>query len=111
MGEEDPIPEELTGRLALQDLLEELLESDNVYFQPPSSLSMKYPCIVYELSHIKSDFADNNPYTLGVRYSVTIIDRDPDSTIPATIALLPLCSFDRFFTADNLNHYVFNIYF
>jgi hypothetical protein len=103
--------EELTGRLALQELLEELLTSDKVYFQPPSSFSMQYPCIVYELSHIKSEFADNYPYTLGIRYSITVIDRNPDSAIPIAIVALPLCSFERFFTADNLNHYVFNLYF
>lgn len=101
----------MADRLTLQELLEGLLESENVYFQPPSGFQMTYPCIVYELDHMKTDFADNNPYTLGKRYSLTIMDRDPDSVFPDKIAQLPKCSFENFFVSNNLNHYVFNIYF
>ena len=98
-------------RIQLQSLLETLLESRNVYFQPPPSVKMKYPCIVYSLSDIDTKFADNNPYSNSRRYQLTAIDPNPDSTIPDKLALLPMCIFDRSYTADNLNHYVFNIYF
>lgn len=37
----------MASRLDLQTFLEELLESKNVYFQPPESVKMKYPAIVY----------------------------------------------------------------
>lgn len=98
-------------RIQLQSLLETLLESRNVYFQPPPSVKMKYPCIVYSLSDIDTKFADNNPYSNSRRYQLTAIDPNPDSTIPDKLALLPMCIFDRSYTADNLNHYVFNIYY
>ena len=98
-------------RIQLQSLLETLLESRNVYFQPPPSVKMKYPCVVYSLSDIDTKFADNNPYSNSRRYQLTAIDQNPDSTIPDELALLPMCIFDRSYTADNLNHYVFNIYF
>jgi hypothetical protein len=40
-----------------------------------------------------------------------VIDPDPDSPIVDAVAELPLCTYDRFFTADNLNHDVFNLFF
>lgn len=98
-------------RIELQRILENLLGSENVYFQPPSSKKMSYPAIVYERSRIESDRADNLAYRLYKRYQVTVIDPDPDSEIPDRIAKLPLCSFDRHYTADNLNHDTFNLYF
>lgn len=84
---------------------------DHVYFQPPPTLVMEYPCIRYSLDDMNTTFANNTPYTNKKRYSVTVIDRDPDSNIPDTVAELPMCVFDRFFTADNLNHVVFKLFF
>jgi hypothetical protein len=102
---------QLTSRLQLQNLFETLLGSRNVYFQPPANVQMQYPCIVYELDTVESLFADNKPYRHTKRYQVTVIDSDPDSGLPDKIAELPLCSFQRHYTADNLNHDVFNLFF
>lgn len=93
----------------IQSLLE--LLCPNVYFQPPANIVMQYPCIVYSRDSGNTIFADNNPYRFEKRYSVTVIDRDPDSPILDKIADLPKSSFTRHFTADNLNHDVFMIYF
>lgn len=98
-------------RTDLQALLETLLGSDAVYFQPPPSVRMVYPCIIYERNYVKTAFADNNPYSVEKRYSVTVIDKNPDSVIPEKIAALPKCAFDRHYTADYLNHDVFTLYF
>ena len=98
-------------RLQLQSQLEELLGSRNVYFQPPTNVQMQYPCIVYNRDSANSQYADDIPYRFTKRYQVTAIDQDPDSTIADKIAALPLCSYDRFFTADNLNHDVFTLFF
>jgi hypothetical protein len=98
-------------RLDLQDLLIEILESNHVYFQPPSNVEMKYPCIVYQREKIVPAWAQNKPYKLDNRYQVTVIDRDPDSNIPNKIAALPKCAHDRFFIADNLNHNAFTLFF
>lgn len=101
----------MAPRLDLQEVLVEILGSTNVYFQPPPSIDMGYPCIVYKRESVKTEFADNNPYSLWKRYQVTVIDRDPDSLIPDKVAKLPSCIYDRFFTADNLNHDVFSLFF
>lgn len=72
---------------------------------------MAYPCIVYRRSDMTTDFADDNPYISNVQYQVTVIDADPDSLIPGKISVMPRCAFDRHFTASNLNHDVFNLFY
>lgn len=101
----------MAPRAELQSLLVEILGSDQVYFQPPPSVQMQYPCIVYRRDYMDVKHADNRPFNRRMRYQVTVIDRDPDSVIPDKIAELPLCSFDRFYTAENLNHDVFKLFF
>jgi hypothetical protein len=81
-----------------------------VYFQPKSNVGMEYPCIVYEPAKMDTRFAGNKPYRHNKRYSVTVIDRDPDSPIPDLVADLPMCSHSAFFVAENLNHHVFDIF-
>jgi hypothetical protein len=101
----------MAPRSELQTILKTLLGSNNVYFQPPPSINMKYPCIVYKRDSARTVFAENKPYRHTKRYQVIVIDSNPDSDIPAKIAALPMCIFDRFYPADNLNHDVFNIFF
>lgn len=98
-------------RLKLQKLLEDILGSRNVYFQPPPTVQLKYPCIIYKRDNVKTQHGDNQPYLKYKRYMVTIIDRNPDSTIPEKVSSLPMCLFSRHFVADNLNHDVYNLYF
>jgi len=99
------------ARTDLQSLLETLLGSRNVYFQPPPTLQMKYPCIVYNLDDMDSKFANNYPYAVERRYSLTVIDADPDSLILDKVVMLQKCIFNRHFVADNLNHNIFILYF
>lgn len=83
----------------------------NVYHQAPPNVQMEYPCIRYERDDIQVNHADNVPYKRKNRWRVTVIDADPDSDIPDKVAELPLCSFDRHYTAEGLNHDVFTLYF
>lgn len=101
----------MKSRLDLQTLFENLLGSRNVYYQPPASVSMKYPAIKYSRDDIENRFANNGVYAQKVAYSVTVIDKNPDSEIVKKVSKLPMCSFDRHYTADNLNHDVFTLYF
>lgn len=99
--------------MGLQTQLQSLLETlaDNVYFQPPSNVQMVYPCIIYKRDDMDTEFADNTPYSVTRRYLVTVIDANPNSTIVDAVALLPMCLFNRAYSADNLNHDVFILYF
>jgi hypothetical protein len=72
---------------------------------------MVYPCIVYERYQADTKFADDSTYRYTQRYSVTIIDADPDSAILDKVAALPMCIFNRHFAANNLNHDVYLLYF
>jgi hypothetical protein len=101
----------MAQRLELEALLRALLGSNNVYFQPPPSVQMEYDCIVYARDNSSTDFADNQPYRNKKRYQVTVITKDPDSDIPDKVEALRLCSFNRAFKADQLNHIVFNLFF
>lgn len=99
----------MAPRLQLHDLLESFV--DNVYFQPPTNITLEYPCIVYKRDYAETEFADNHPYNHRIRYMVTVIDRDPDSDIPNKVASMPLCLFNRFYTVDNLNHDVYRVFY
>lgn len=101
----------MAPRLDLQAILVSLLGSGNVYFSPPENIKMEYPCIIYNRDRIDTKHADNKPYKHEKRYLVTVVDRDPDSEIPDKVAALPKCSYSRFYTAANLNHDVFTIFF
>lgn len=98
-------------RSELQLLLRTMLGDKYVYFQPPSNVKMVYPCIVYSRSKIDGKHADNNVYKIGVQYTVTVIYTDPDSDLPFKIATIPTAKHADHFTADNLYHDVFTIYF
>lgn len=98
------------NRLILQTTFENILGSRNVYFQPPLSVQMKYPAIVYSLKQIESDFANNGVYKKAPAYEVILIDKNPDSEYVDKLLHQPYCRFDRHYKADNLNHFVFTIY-
>lgn len=97
------------SRLELHNILKAI--TPTVYFQAPPNTGMSYPCILYARDGADEKFADNGKYVVKKRYTVTVIDRNSDSEIPDQVAELPLCSYDRFFVADNLNHDVFNLFF
>jgi hypothetical protein len=101
----------MSRRLELHDILVRLLGSGNVYFQPPSTVKMHYPCIVYRRSQLVLRRANDALYRYTQVYTVTVIDPDPDSDVPIRVSNLPLCRFDRHYTADNLNHDVYSVYY
>jgi hypothetical protein len=99
----------MAPRLQLHQLLETIV--DNVYFQPPTNVKLVYPCIIYKRDFARTEFADDKPYNFVLRYMIMVIDPNPDSEIPKKVAELPMCVFNRFYTADNLNHDVYSVYF
>lgn len=99
----------LRDRTELQAILENILGSENVYFQPPESIKINYPAIVYNRARISNDFANNDVYKANQRYDITYITKDSDSEILEKLNRLPYCRNDRNFISDNLYHYVFEI--
>jgi hypothetical protein len=102
----------MARRLDLQTALEAIAGSaGHVYFQPPENLKMLYPAIVYNRDFQNTRFADNLPFHRTLRYQVTVIDPSPDSPLLDKIADMPMSTFVRHFTTDNLNHDVYDVYF
>lgn len=101
----------MNKRLELQSVLEEILGSRNVYFQPPSTIKMSYPAIVYSRKSIDNRHADDSVYLQDNSYELIVIDKNPDSDIVSRVSELLLCRFDRHYKADNLNHDVFTLYY
>ncbi len=100
-----------TRRLILHEILCDILGSKQVYFQPPESVKMKYPAIVYGLDDIQNTHADDGVYLSHRKYAITVIDKDPDSVFVGKVAALPSCRYNRHFEKDNLNHDVFTLFF
>lgn len=98
-------------RLELQSMLENLLGSRNVYFQPPESLSIRYPCIVYSLSKVDNLHGNNDIYKQDISYELIYVDSNPESNVFKKLCNIPMCKFKRFYISENLNHYVFEIYY
>lgn len=101
----------MDSRPTLQTVFENILGSKNVYFQPPPTVQMKYPAIVYSRKKIDKLNANNNLYKLLPCYEVILIDYNPDSEYVQKILELPYCSYDRPYKSNNLNHDVFTIYY
>lgn len=101
----------MANRPNLQTILEEILGSRNVYYQPPESVKMNYPAIVYEFEGLVNTYADGGVYLTKHKYSLILIDKNPDSLFVGKINRLSFCSFVRHYKSDNLNHYVFTLYF
>lgn len=99
-------------RVDLQNELEQFLGSRNVYFQPPSNVHLKYPCIIYDWSKLKPEYADNYIYLHTKGYEVMIIDQDKDSELPDRfLTAFPYISFSRIYPADGLWHFVYTLYY
>ena len=102
----------MAERLTLHEELCTILGSRNVYFQTPESVKMQYDAIRYGLAGKDVKRASDSIYKMTNQYEGVIITRDPDTNIPdKLIANFEMCSLGRPYTADNLNHYPFTLYY
>lgn len=101
----------MASRLELQSELEELLGTRNVYYQPPESIKIKYPAIIYSTNDIEKTFANDAGYSYRRRYEIIVIDKNPDNVVIDKLLSLQYCSFDRHYVSDNLNHDVLTLYY
>lgn len=95
-------------RLELHQMLCALLgRKDRVYYQPPSNVSLVYPCIVYSLDRIHTEFGNNMHYYNSHQYTVTYITKKADDLFYEKLAAVPQLTMEQKFISDNLYHYVF----
>lgn len=95
----------------LHELLKDLLESSNVYYDPPASINMEYDAIKYSLNNNNTKYANDDKYLTMKRYELIVITRLPDRPIVDKVSKLRYCSFDRHYISDNLHHYAFTLYY
>jgi len=97
-------------RLELHDELLQFLP--NVYFQPPSNITMIYPCIVYNKSGKNNSYGNDKVYLSKQGYQIMLIERNPDSPVADTIEThFQYCSIDQNYTVDNLNHTILTLFY
>lgn len=97
-------------RLKLSAILHDILGTDEVYYEPPESVRMTYPSIVYSRSSIETKSADNIKYLRNDRYSITFIRKDADNPVLDKLLQLPYCQHSSSFKTNGLYHDIFNIY-
>lgn len=95
------------NRLSFQTLLESIVS--NVYYQSPGNMTLKYPCVLYTLKDLQNKKADNEVYTNRNVYTVTLMDKNPDSLFVNALTNIKYSSFDRHYVTSGINHFVFTI--
>lgn len=99
-------------RIQLHEKLLALFGSNHVYFQPPPTIKMAYPAIVYNFDGLYERPANDKRYVVENRYKITFIHKDPDINYSDDMySFFPMCSFDRRFVNDNLYHDVYTLYY
>lgn len=103
----------MASRLELHQKLVDILGANKkAYFQPPESLKLTYPCIMYNLSDISIKYADNRVYNTKRRYSIYYLDTNPDNTMIETIlSSFENITYDRRYVSNNIYHDVFTLYY
>lgn len=102
----------MSKRLELHEKLCSILGSRHVYFQPPESVKMVYPAIIYSFDTTDNTFANNNVYKQKQGYKVTIADKNPESEISEIISKLPTARMvTPPYVSDNINHFVYHIFY
>lgn len=96
-------------RAKLSVILHDILGSDEVHFEPPESIKMKYPAIVYSRAKIQTHKADNIKYHVFDRYEVTYIHKTSEDEVLERLLDLEYASHDRIYKTNDLYHDVFTI--
>lgn len=94
----------------LLHLLQKAANHNRVYFQPPENLKIGYPAVIFHLSKVKLDHADDVPYKGAREYSITLIAKEPEPDVLDEILKIPYTTLDTTYIVDGMNHFVFTTY-
>ena len=84
----------------------------NVYFEPPQSIKLKYPCAVFKRGVISSRHAGNIIYKIDDSFDLTYIRLDPDDDMTHDILnIFRQIRHTRTFVADGLHHDQYKLYY
>lgn len=85
------------------------IDGVNLYFRPPSSLMITYPCVIYDLKVVDVRHSDNQVYSDGERYEVSYITSTQDDRNWTRLRDIPGSRWIRNFNKENLYHHIFEI--
>lgn len=99
------------NRLELQSFLEDVLGSHEVYFQPPNTVRMTYPAIVYSLYQANGLHANNGEenYLTSLAFRCIVIDKNANSKAAQKLVNTSFAALERSYVTDNLSHFSFII--
>lgn len=98
-------------RVDIQEKFKFLLGSNNVYYQPPANLKMKYPAIVYSLDGLDVKRFDNIRLINKNCFSVTHIYRnESENLVEAMLKNFEYISFDNRSIVDGIYNDHYTIY-
>lgn len=103
---------ESRARSRLRSKLREVLGSSAVYYDPPESVKMDYPAIVYKHSDTRYKSADGKPYIIWHIYRCTVIAKDDDVADAIGYKLARTVDgikYDRSDESDGLHHRIYNV--
>lgn len=98
-------------RLELHEKLVDVLGSRYVYYQPPSTVKMEYPCIVYRRDGSDIKRGNNSVYNHRKRYHITYISRSSNEDVTDALEHMLYCRFSDKLVIDNLYHSYLSLYY
>ena len=106
------MPANETRQWRLNDILVEILGSENVYYEQQEDVKLKYHCIVYKLATPSTMKANNHLYFYMDCYELTVITEDPYNTIAKQILeKFTYASSKGRYIGDGLYHDSITLYF
>ena len=93
-------------RLTLHQALIDVLGSRNVYYNPPETLKMEFPAIVYKLDFIEPIHADNKNYLDWTTYKIFVVSSKPDHPAIRKILNMEMTRYSTSYTREGFYHTV-----
>lgn len=102
----------MASRADLHNELVSVFGSRYIYYQPPESVKLHYPCIIYSKDRVDLRHADDRIHALTNVYTITVIGKDPDSDMAERLLRhFIFCRFDRRYVSDGLYHDVLTLHY
>lgn len=93
-------------RRQVHQTLVDIAGSDvKVYYQPPTNVSLQYPCIVYRSTGTNTAYANNEPYYYVYEFEIVVMSMDPEFQLPYDILNgISYTSITSQYQRDNIYH-------
>ena len=98
-------------RVKLHRIMQDLIGNNNVYFQPPESVKLKYPCIIYNLAKVSVVHADDKVYLMNPKYVIRYITLDADDNTRLALVRGLGVPIIQTYAKDGLYHYIYELYY